>query len=146
VDARTLLWIAMAALGLAGCESCRSKTEDTPPPLASTDPAGKDLVVGTVVAATEQRGGVRLYKIIEVNWFPPPIGDELVMIAYAEKAADFEQARTLWHGRQLTVAFPKVRVARQMFLKRDRRIITTEPVVDAEKDAGLGAPQSKPSG
>jgi hypothetical protein len=104
------------------------------------------LVVGTVVAATEKLGGVRLYKIVEVNWFPAPMGDELVMISYAPKATDFEHARTLWYGRQLTVAVPKVRVARQMFTRRDRRILTSEPVLDAEKDAGAGDPQTRPTG
>jgi hypothetical protein len=72
---------------------------------------------------------VRLYKIKEVSYFPPPVGDELVMIAFQEKGTDFAAAAKLWHKRQLTVALPSVRVARHMFVKgRNYRVIATEEV------------------
>ena len=121
-----LAWLLVSAMMLT---ACRSKEDSGPPIPASADPEGKDLVVGAVVIATEDTGGVRIYKIKEVSYFPPPVGDELVMLAFQEKGADFPQAAKLWSKRELTVALPSVRVARHQFAKnRDYRVIATEPV------------------
>ena len=49
---RPFVALAIAALA-AACEA-------TPPVPAASDPDGKDLVEGAVVAATESSGGVRL--------------------------------------------------------------------------------------
>ena len=132
----------MLAVGLAlttmAAAGCRSDGKGTGPPVpASSDPEGQDLVAGAIVAAVEnpqgKPDGVRLYKIKQVNYFPPPVGDELVMIAYREKGNDFQHASDLWRKRDLTVALPNVRVQRHMFIKRDYRVLTQEPVTDADK-------------
>src|SRR5687768_15954171 len=83
------LRVAAAALVLAGA-ACQDHT--LPPP----DPTGNDLVKGAVVAATEASGGIRLYKIVHVDEYPPPLGVELHMIAYEPKAKTFEDASKLW--------------------------------------------------
>lgn len=128
----------VVAFATAGCSGCsRGGTVDGAP-TASADPAGKELVPGTVVAAVEKGGGIRLYKVVEVNWFPDPMGEELVLIAYEEKADTFEHARVLWTGRDLTVVLPTVRVARHMFVRRDHRVIGTEPVSEQDKKAKAG--------
>jgi hypothetical protein len=146
VDARRLIWVAVVALALAGCDGCKSQGDEPSPPLASADPTGAQFVPGTIVGATEPDGGVRIYKLIEVNWFPAPVGDELVFIAYEPKATSFEQARLLWRQRGLKVALVPVRVQRHLFVKRDHRILGNEPVTDADKQVKTGDPQSKPSG
>ena len=137
--------VVTAALALTGCNGCGHKASDAPPVPASADPEGKDLVPGAIVAAVEKSGGIRIYKMVERNWFPDPIGEELVMIAYEQKADTFEHARDLWLKHNLTVALPKVRVPRQMFMPRDHRIVASEPVSDADKNAKIGDPQSKPA-
>lgn len=101
---------------------------------ASSDPEGNDLVVGAIVIATENTGGVRIYKLKETKYFPPPMGDEIVLLAFNEKGNDFAHAAALWHQRNLTVALENVRVPRSAFRKnRDYRVIATEPVTEAEK-------------
>jgi hypothetical protein len=139
--------VAAAGLALSGCNGCGRAHErtDAPPVPASADPEGKDLVPGAIVAAVEKSGGIRIYKMVERNWFPDPIGDELVMIAYEQKADTFEHARDMWLKHDLTIALPKVRVPRQMFLPRDHRVVASEPVSDADKNAKIGDPQSKPA-
>jgi hypothetical protein len=141
---RCLAVVAGAMLALTGCKGCDRKGRDVPPVPASSDPAGQDLVPGAIVAAVEKSGGIRLYKVLELNWFPDPIGDELVMIAYEQKADTFEQARELWIKHELVVALPKVRVARHMFMRRDHRVIASEPVAPEDKSAKSGDRQSKP--
>jgi hypothetical protein len=129
----------LAALGIlvvtVGATGCKSKVEEGPPVPASSDPEGKDLVPGAVVAAVEKTGGVRLYKIIDSVYFPPPMSDELVMIAYHEKGDDFRQAASLWSGGKLNVALSQVRVQRHLFRTRDYRILATVPVTDADRTA-----------
>ncbi len=101
---------------------------------ASSDPEGKDLVEGAIVVATEKEGGVRIYKIKQVNYFPPPVGDELIMIAFTEQGNDFEHAAALWRQRKLTVVLPNVGVQRHAFNRnRDYRVIDKEPVTEQEK-------------
>jgi hypothetical protein len=149
------------ALVLSSAAACRDGDEKGPPIPASSDPAGADLVEGAIVAAVETRCGdpapvgsqpaasaapvpiatadgtqscgVRLYKIKQVNYFPPPMTDELVMIAFSEKGNDIEHAAKLWQQRKLTVALPNVRVQRHMFRTRDYRVIDHEPVTEADK-------------
>jgi hypothetical protein len=133
--------LVLAYLALAGC---RSDGKDAGPPIpASSDPEGKDIAVGSIIVGTEPSGGIRIYKVKEVKYFPPPMGDELVMIAFNEKGNDFKHAADLWRQRNLTVAVANVRVQRQMFIKdRDYRVIAQEPVTDA--DNALQADQKLP--
>jgi hypothetical protein len=131
----------MLCCALLVVPGCFTDGMDAGPPVpASSDPTGKDLVVGAVVAAVEKGGGVRLYKVTEVIYFPPPMTDELVMIAYNEKGNDFRHAAALWRKGGLTVALNKVRVQRHMFRTRDYRVLTSEPVTAAD----LSATPSKP--
>lgn len=123
--------LILCALALNGC---RSDGKGTGPPVpASSDPEGKDLVVGAIVAAHEKTGGVRLYKVKEVKYFPPPMTDELVMIGFNEKGNDFKHASDLWRRRKFTVAVANVRVQRHMFIQRDYRVLANEPVTEADK-------------
>jgi hypothetical protein len=142
--------LVLAYLALAGC---RSDGKDAGPPIpASSDPEGKDIAVGSIIVGTEPSGGIRIYKVKEVKyilhghaWYllPPPMGDELVMIAFNEKGNDFKHAADLWRQRNLTVAVANVRVQRQMFIKdRDYRVIAQEPVTDT--DNALQADQKLP--
>jgi hypothetical protein len=133
-----VLWVG--ALGLVALMGggCDRKSSSTSPPVASSDPQGKDLVPGAIVAATEKSGGIRLYKVVESNWFPDPMGEELVMIAYDEKAETFDQARVLWTERDLTVVVPIVRVAKHAFVAREHRLIGTEAVTEQDKKAKAG--------
>jgi len=130
---RSAIALLFVAVTTAACSGCESKSKAAPPVPASSDPTGADLVVGAIVAADEKSGGVRLYKVKETNWFPDPVGDELVMIAFREKGQDFKHAADLWHQRKLIVELPNVRVQRHMFRKRDYRVIAFEPVTDADK-------------
>ena len=135
---RRVWWLGLAVLATAGGCNCRAEATGPPVP-ASSDPTGKDLVEGAVVAATEKQGGVRLYKIKKVSFFPPPMTDELVMIAFAETGNDFVHAAKLWQQRKLTVVLPNVRVARGQFVaNRDYRVIAREPVVAADKALDRG--------
>jgi hypothetical protein len=126
----TLLFVGALVGGtlVGGC-----KSDPGPPVPASADPEGKDLVVGAVVAAFEKDGGVRLYKVKEINYFPPPLSDELVMLAFNEKGGDFPHAAKLFEQRNLTVAVPNVRVYRHLFRERDYRVLAVEPVSDADR-------------
>ncbi len=128
---------AVGALAVAGALTlggCKSDGKGSGPPVpASSDPEGKDIVVGAIVAASEDAGGVRLYKVKEVLYFPPPMTDELVMISFQEKGNDFQHASDLWRRRKLTVSIPSVRVQRHMFITRDYRVLTHEPVTEADK-------------
>jgi hypothetical protein len=124
------LLLPVAALPACHCDDV------APAPMvpASSDPEGKDLVEGAIVVATEKEGGVRIYKIKQVNYFPPPVGDELIMIAFTEQGNDFVHAAKLWRQRKLTVVLPNVRVQRHMFKRnRDYRVIDKEPVTEQEK-------------
>jgi hypothetical protein len=125
-----LLLVAALAASLAGAASCESQA----PVPESSDPQGKDLVKGAVVAAVEASGGVRLYKIIHVDDYPDPIGFHLHMIAYDPKPASFQEAANVWKYKRssLTVALDWMNVAQAAFIKRDHRVLSVEPVTDAE--------------
>ncbi len=134
-----VLWVGVMVLQVA-LPACQCNDRRTGPPVpASSDPEGKDLVEGAVVLATAKEGGVRIYKIKAVNYFPPPVGDELVMIAFTELGNDFEHAAALWRQRKLTVVLPNVRVQQHMFNRnRDYRVIGTEPVTEQERKLAIG--------
>jgi hypothetical protein len=125
-----LLLLAVLAAPVAGAASCDSQA----PVPESSDPQGKDLVKGAVVAAVESSGGVRLYKIIHVDDYPDPIGYHLHMIAYDPKAPTFQDAANAWKYKRstLNVALDWMNVAQAAFMKRDHRVLTVEPVTDAE--------------
>ncbi|MBI4950580.1 MAG: hypothetical protein HY908_00965 [Myxococcales bacterium] len=140
---RPLAWSLVLAAGLA-LAACRNDGAGVgPPPPATSDPEGKDLVEGAVVAATEKTGGIRILKVMEVNFFPPPMGDEIVFTAFKEMANDFQHASDLWTTRRgkglMTVEMTKIRVQRQQFRQRDYRVIAAEPVTPEEK---LAAPDA----
>ncbi len=117
--------LALAALAVAACNSA-------PPVPTSSDPDGKDLVEGAVVAATESAGGVRLYKIVHVDDLPEPLGYEYHLIAYDPKAGSFEEAARLWASPSRTIAIPHIEVRKMHFMPRDHRVLKVEPVSDAE--------------
>ncbi len=123
---------AVLALVLLSATAACSR-EQVPVP-ASSDPQGKDLVKGAVVAAAETSGGVRLYKIIHLDDYPDPVGYQLHMIAYDPKPKDFQEAANLWkHERNgFTVAKDWMDVALVLFIKRDHRVLAVEPVSDEE--------------
>ena len=127
-----VLFVVLVGIAASGC---RSDGKGSGPPVpASSDPEGKDLVIGSIVVAYEEPSkSYRLYKVKEVNYFPPPMGDELVMIAFNEVANDFKHASDLWRKRDLTVVVPNVRVQRHRFRKRDYRVLTHEPVTEVDK-------------
>lgn len=102
---------------------------------ASSDPTGADLVEGAVIASFEKVGGVRLYKLIEVKYFPPPMSDALIMIAYTEKGADYAEAARLWNKGGLSIVVTRVDVQRNVFRQRDYRVLSNEPVTDADRNA-----------
>lgn len=117
-------WFAVLALAVAqtACD------KPIPPP----DPDGKDLVDGAIVAATEQSGGVRLYKIQHVEDLPLPAGPEYHMIAYDPKGHDFEEAREIWRRKMTKVALDHILVRKVLFMTRDHRVLGVEPLTDDE--------------
>jgi len=126
--------IALAAALLVGGLLLAPACDEPPPPVpASSDPQGKDLVKGAVVAAAESSGGIRLYKIVHVDDYPPPIGTELHMIAYDPKVDTFQDAALLWKRKQgLKIIVDHVHVQISPFLTRDHRVLLQEPVTDEE--------------
>src|SRR5690348_8182076 len=89
---RSWLVLCTLSLAIATLPACK---RDMPVPSAS-DPDGKDLVKGAVVAAAESSGGYRLYKIIHVDELPEPAGPEYHMIAYDPKTPTLQDAANLW--------------------------------------------------
>ena len=95
---------------------------------------------------------MRLYKIKEVKWFPKPMSEELVMLAFREKGNDFVHAAKLFQQRKLSVIVPNVRVSKTNFLNRNYRVLGVEPVTDAERKLdrddvfpALGGPATPPA-
>ncbi|HMY20960.1 MAG TPA: hypothetical protein PKA58_31770 [Polyangium sp.] len=124
-----LMALCMALSGtVAGCH------RDAPVP-ASSDPQGKDLVDGAVVAAVESSGGVRLYKIVHTDDYPDPAGPEYHMIVYEPKVATFQDAANQWkfHRKDVKVALDHIFVRMVNFIKRDHRVLVVEPITDDEK-------------
>lgn len=143
VRTATIIALSAVLLILPGCDSCGQgdgRSAPSPSP-SSADPAGKDLVEGAVVAAAEKSGGIRLYKIAKINWFPDPVGEELEMLAYEPKSDTFEGAAKAWARGQLTVALPKVRVPKHVFVRRDHRVLVREEVTERERKAKADDPQ-----
>jgi hypothetical protein len=127
-----------ACLTLGACDDC-----GVPPVPEGHDPQGNDLVAGAIVAAVDTRsGGVQIYKLVELNDFPPPLGTELVLNAYAPKTSDFKEAARLWRRRaSLAISLPRVRVYKHMFLTRDYRVLAVEPVSSADRNAPIVPPE-----
>jgi hypothetical protein len=126
--------VALAIALMVGL-GCRTDGKGSGPPVpSSSDPQGKDLIEGAIVLATEKSGGVRIYKIKKLRFFPDPIGWELVMLAYNEKGNDFAHAADVWRKGKLTVAVARVAVARHRFVShRKYRVIAHEPVTEADR-------------
>ena len=142
-----LPFLVLAAALATAVTGCKSEVGEGPPVPASSDHEGKDLVAGAIVAAVEKGGavqneGVRLYKVVDAVYFPPPMSDELVMIAFKETGLDFRAAATLWARGKLTVGLPQVRVQRHIFRTRDYRVLANEPVTEADKSAKADAPRN----
>lgn len=126
--------IALAAAVCAGLLSLAPACKRGAPPVPeSSDPDGKDLVVGAVVAAAERSGGIRLYKIVDVEDLPEPLGPDLHMIAYDPKAQTFQEAAELRQKGGLTVAKDHITVRLVNFMPRDHRVIANETVSDEER-------------
>jgi hypothetical protein len=134
--------IALAAV-CAGILTLAPACNRTPPVPETSDPTGNDLVIGAVVAATEQSGGIRVYKIIEVEDLPKPFGRDLHMIAYDPKVQSFEEAAELRRGGKLTVAKDFMTVRLVYFLPRDHRVISNEAVSDEERAPYLRSVESR---
>ncbi len=131
---------------LLGAPACRTDGKGQGPPIpASSDPKGKDLILGAIVAAWETKANhVRLYKIVKIKYFPPPMGDELEFVAYNETGKDFQHAADLYRKGGLTVALAPVRVPRTEFVRnRKYRVLTTEPVTAADLSAKRAAPPAR---
>lgn len=125
---------------LSGCGKGDAGSSITVPPVpATSDPEGKDLVEGAIVAAEEKVGGMRLYKIVHVDDFPDPIGWEYHLVAYDPKAPTFEEAAKIWATRSVKVAMPHLEVRQVHFLPRNHRVIAVEPVKDEERAAYIKA-------
>lgn len=125
---------ALAAVSIAALAPACGKGEgDGPRVPASSDPAGKDLVEGAVVAASEPSGGFRLNKIVHVDDYPNPVGYQLHLIAYEPKGATFEEAAQLWRKRDLKIVINHFEVRQIDFMKRNYRVLAVEKVTDAER-------------
>lgn len=126
--ARALLLVLTALVA-----ACNGGSSDVPPIPTSHHPKGEDLTVGTVLAATETSGGVRLNKIVFVDDYPPPLDYEFHMIAYDPKATSWEEAARMWKQKQVSVIVPHFTVRRIDFLTRDYRVLFKEDVTPEEK-------------
>lgn len=142
MNAKALSMMLAASLLAAGCGKGEDPAVHVP---ATSDPAGKDLVAGAVVAAVESTGGVRLLKIIHVDDYPEPIGYELHFIGYDPKGKTFEEAAKIWQRRNLSVVNNHFEVRLFEFMKRDHRVIAVEPVTDAEREPYLKAKNIQPT-
>lgn len=134
------LAVALAAGLLVLAPAC---DRGGPPVPASSDPSGKDLVSGAIVAAVESSGGIRIYKVVEVEHLPDPFGPDLHMIAYDPKAETFEQAAKLRRKGGMSIILDHVMVRLVNFMPRDHRVIATEPVSAEEKAPYLKSIQNR---
>lgn len=127
---------------------CGKSSGDAPAIPASSDPEGKDMVEGAIVAAQESSGGYRLYKVTHVDDYPDPIGYEFDMIAYEPKGTSLEDAARLWKQGAVKVALEHLQVRLVHFGPRDHRVIAFEKVTDAERkrvEASRAQPGPPPS-
>jgi hypothetical protein len=125
----TFRWTLAIALALAPAIGCRN---NDPPVPAASDPEGKDLVKGAIVAAAEKDGKYRLNKIIWVDDLPPPMGHEYHLIAYDPVVDSYQEAAALQKKGTKTVALDHILVRHVHFIKRDHRVIAHEPVSEEE--------------
>ena len=115
--------LALAVLAATAITACgKGSADDTPRIAASSDPAGKDIVEGAVIAAQESIGGVRLYKVTHVDDYPDPIGYEYHMIAYDPKCDTLEIAAKTWKDHKATPMFDHL-VVREVSLRSWERPI-----------------------
>ncbi len=131
-----LVLLALALLGAAALPACSkgSTTEEAAPPIpASSDPAGKDIVEGAVIAAKESMGGIRLYKVTHVDDYPDPIGYEYHMIAYDPKCDTYERCAVSWKKHEAKVNYEHLVVRQIAFLPRDHRVLFVEPLTETER-------------
>ena len=131
---------AFVVVSLTLAVSAAACNREIPIP-TSSDPEGKDLVEGAVVAAAESSGGVRLYKIVHVDDYPKPAGPEYHMIAYDPKVPTFQEAARLWKQRrgEVTVVLDHMFVRMVGFIKRDHRVLFIEAVTEEERKPYLKA-------
>lgn len=128
-----LVLAAFTAAATPACsQGCSSGEEAAPHIPASSDPAGKDLVEGAVVAAREQAGGIRLYKITHVEEMPAPLGSEYHMIAYDPKGDTYELAAKTWQKHEAKVVFEHLVVRDIHFIPREHRVLFVEPLTPEE--------------
>lgn len=144
--------LALAVLGASALPACSksSTTEEAAPHIpASSDPAGKDIVEGAVIAAQEKAGGIRLYKVTHVDDYPDPIGHEYHMIAYDPKCDTYERCAVSWKKHEAKVNYEHLVVRAVNFLPRDHRVLFIETLTEAERatynksrdSRGAGAPE-----
>jgi hypothetical protein len=128
--------LALAVVTAGATPACGKggpSADDTPHVPASSDPAGKDIVEGAVVAAREKVGGIRLYKVTHVDDYPDPIGYEYHMIAYDPKSDTFEAAAKTWKNHEAKQMYDHLVVREVNFLARDHRVLFVEPLTEAER-------------
>ncbi len=129
--------LALAVVTAAAIPACSkggsSAGEAAPHIAASSDPAGKDIVEGAVIAAREKIGGIRLYKVTHVDDYPDPIGYEYHMIAYDPKCDTYEACAKLWQSHQAKSMYDHLVVREVNFLPRDHRVLFVEPLTEAER-------------
>lgn len=143
---------ALTAAATAACSKGSTSTEEAAPRIpASSDPAGKDIVEGAVIAAHETKlGGIRLYKVTHVDDYPDPIGYEYHMIAYDPKCDTFEKCALVWKKHETKINFEHLVVREVHFLPRDHRVLFVEPLTEAERATytrsrdSRGAPPAPP--
>lgn len=124
-----ILRTTLTALLLALAVGCKAE------PIPASDPKGKDLVAGAVVAAAtsaEATPGIRTYKILHVDDYPDPIGFNLHLAAYDPKAPTFEDARETRRRGGMKTVNPHFEVRLVDFLGRDHRVLAVEPLTEAE--------------
>jgi hypothetical protein len=130
-----LVVLALAVLGASSLPACsKGSTEEAAPHIpASSDPKGKDIVEGAVIAAEESMGGIRLYKVTHVDDYPDPIGYEYHMIAYDPKCDTYEHCAVSWRKHEATVNYEHLVVREVAFLPRDHRVLFVEPLTEPER-------------
>jgi hypothetical protein len=126
----TFRWGFIIALAVAFTPALHCSDDPAVP--AASDPEGKDLVKGAIVAAVEKDGKYRLYKIIHVDDYPMPIGYEYRMIAYDPVVKTYQEAAALHKRGKKTVALDHILVRKVHFMPRDHRVLAVEPVTDEE--------------
>ncbi len=132
--ARSLAFSLLTALASLALPSC----DGTPTIPASSDPTGKDLVEGAVVAMVSDADGTpgyRIYKVLHVDDYPQPVGTNLHLEVFDPKMPGYpELARARKRG-QLSVLLPHFEIRLVDFIGRDHRVLDVEPLTKAETAA-----------